>query len=74
MKYEVIVTNQQPTCGGKAGTRSEIIYVDTEDPVAYVKEQAKGAELTITKPAPGVTQIEFNTDIGELVKYEFSED
>ena len=74
MRYEVIVTNQQPTCGGKSGTRSEIIYVETADPVSYVKEQAKGAELTVTNLDHGVIQIEYSTDIGEQVKYEFSED
>ena len=74
MRYELIITNQQPTCGGKAGSRSEIIYVETDDPAAYVKEQAKGAELTVTNPAEGVTVVEFTTGSGEWAKYEFTLD
>ncbi len=74
MRYELIITNQQPTCGGKAGSRSEIVYVETDDPVAYVREQAKDAELNVTKPAPGVVHVEFTTGSGEWARYEFTED
>ena len=37
--YELVIEEKQPTCGGRAPTKSEIRTVTTADPVAYVREQ-----------------------------------
>ncbi len=75
MRYEVIVTHQQPTCGGQAPVRSEIRYVDTEDPVEYVKQdQPDAADLRVYKPSDEQTIVEYTSGSGMFVKYDFSED
>ena len=46
--YELIIEQRQPTCGGRAPTKSEIRYVTTDDPVAYVQELEPTCELEVT--------------------------
>lgn len=74
MKYELIVTISQPTCGGQAPTRSDIKYVETDDPVAYVQEQEKAAKLEVSYPGNGVVVVEYATGSGNMAKYEFTPD
>ena len=75
MRYEVIVTNQQPTCGGQASTRSEIRYVDTEDPVTYVKQdQPDAGDLRVYNPSADQVLVEYTSGSGMFVKYDFTED
>ena len=75
MRYEVIVTNQQPTCGGQAPVRSEIRYVETDDPVEYVKmDQPDASDLRVYKPSDDQTIVEYTSGSGMFVKYDFTED
>ena len=46
--YELIIEQRQPTCGGRAPTKSEIRYVTTDDPVAYVQALEPTCELEVT--------------------------
>lgn len=74
MRYELIITHQQPTCAADAN-KSEIRYVETDDPVAYVKEdQPDAGELRVYNPADDQVVVEFADGSGMLVKYDFTED
>lgn len=75
MRYEVIVTHQQPTCGGKPSTRSEIRYVETDDPEKYViEEQPDAGEIRVNHISDDQVVVEYTDGSGMLVKYDFSED
>lgn len=75
MRYELIITHQQPTCGGQASTRSEIREVETDDPLAYVKQdQPDASDFRIHHPSDYQVEIEYTSGDGMLVKYEFTED
>ena len=70
--YELVITEKQPTCGGKSPTKSEIRTVTTDDPVAYVKGTDPTSELEVTEDGDTVT---VRTDHnGQWVVYEFTED
>ena len=71
--YELIILEQQPSCGGKSPYRSEIRTVSTDDPVAYVRKLEPAGELEVTETEPGVIRITAERN-GALVRYEFSED
>ncbi|MBQ4370188.1 MAG: hypothetical protein II784_04215 [Oscillospiraceae bacterium] len=71
--YELVLEEQQPTCGGKAPTRSEIRTVTTDDPAAYVRslEPNSPQEVTVEKDGTIVVKVDRN---GMWAKYEFTED
>jgi len=70
--YELIIEQRQPTCGGRAPTRSEIRTVTTGDPVAYVREKEPDCEPEVTdNDGTIVVRLERN---GLWVKYEFTEE
>ena len=71
--YELIIKQRQPTCGGRAPTKSEIRYVTTDDPVAYVQELEPTCELEVTRNDDGTIVIKLDHN-GLWVKYEFTED
>ena len=71
--YELIIEQRQPTCGGRAPTKSEIRYVTTDDPVAYVQELEPNCELEVTHNDDGTIVIKLDHN-GLWVKYEFTED
>ena len=71
--YELIIEQRQPTCGGRAPTKSEIRYVTTDDPVAYVRELEPTCELEVTHNDDGSIVIKLDHN-GLWVKYEFTED
>lgn len=71
--YELIIEQRQPTCGGRAPTKSEIRYVTTDDPVAYVQELEPACELEVTHNDDGSIVIKLDHN-GLWVKYEFTED
>ena len=77
MRYEVVITHTQPTCGHKFPTRNEIRSVETDDPIAYVRSQEKdlseSAELEIERDGDGTVIVNFSSGV-ERVRYEFSED
>ena len=70
--YELVIERKQPTCGGRAPTKSEIQTVTTEDPVAYVKELEPNGKLEVETTANGVTVTLRHND--EWIRYEFTED
>ena len=71
--YELIIEQRQPTCGGRAPTKSEIRYVTTDDPVTYVQELEPTCELEVTHNDDGTIVIKPDHN-GLWVKYEFTED
>ena len=71
--YELIIQQQQPSCGGKSPYKSEICTVSTDDPVAYVRKLEPAVELEVTEVESGVIRITAERN-GSLVRYEFSED
>ena len=70
--YELIIEQRQPTCGGRAPTKSEIRYVTTDDAVAYVQELEPTCELEVTHNDDGTIVIKLDHN-GLWVKYEFTE-
>lgn len=77
MRYEVVITRTQPTCGGQSPTRSEIRSVETADPVAYVRAQERelpaDAPLDIERAQDGTITVSFASGV-ERTRYEFTED
>ena len=71
-RYELIVERKQPTCGGRAPVASEVRYVETADPMAYVQDQEPGLELE-TVSENGVITVS-GVKNGMWFKYEFTED
>ncbi len=71
--YELIIEQRQPTCGGRAPTKSEIRTVTTADPVAYVQALEPTCELEVTRNEDGTIVIRLDHN-GLWVKYEFTED
>lgn len=70
--YELVIERKQPTCGGRAPTKSEIQTVTTEDPVAYVRELEPNGNLEVETTADSVTVTLRHND--EWIRYEFTED
>ena len=71
--YELIIQQQQPSCGGKSPYKSEIRTVTIEDPEAYVRRLEPSGKLEISEEGNGVTVIRAERN-GAWVKYEFCED
>ena len=71
--YELVIEQRQPTCGGRAPTKSEIRTVTTADPVAYVQALEPSCKLDVTTNDDGVILISTGHN-GLWVKYEFTED
>ncbi len=72
MTYEVIVTTKQPTCGGKAPTRSEIKNITCEDPLEYVRNHEEGKNVEITDD-DGITKTILASRGDLWIRYEFCE-
>ncbi len=71
-RYELIIKEQQPTCGGQSPVKAEIRTVTTDDPVAYVQKLEPGAELAVVNDGDVIT---ITTDHnGKEISYEFTED
>ena len=71
--YELIIQQQQPSCGGKSPYRSEFRTVTTDDPVAYVRKLEPSCELEVTQEEDGVTVIR-TVHNGAWIRYEFCEE
>ena len=56
--YELVIEKKQPTCGGRAPTKSEIKTVTTADPVAYVRGLEPNGKLEVETTANGVYSVE----------------
>ena len=72
-KYELVIEERQPTCGGKSPTKSRIMSVTTDDPVAYVHALEPEGELEVSTTDDGTLVIQADHN-GLWIKYEFSED
>lgn len=74
--YELIIERQQPPCGGKQTKLYDFRNVETEDPVAYVREHEPeldgNMELDVDRSQAGVVSVCFTSGV-QPVKYEFSE-
>ena len=73
MFYELIIQRGQPSCGGKAPSRSEIQEIETDDLEAYVRSKEPDAELTVEKKDAHTTAVSFITGDGMQTVYEFTE-
>ena len=71
--YELVIKEGQPTCGGKSPTKSRIMSVTTDDPVAYVRALEPEGELEVSTTDDGTLVIQADHN-GLWIKYEFSED
>ena len=71
-RYELIIEQKQPTCGGRAPTTSEVRMIETDDPMTYVKAHEPGLALEGTVEN-GVVTIS-GVKNGLWFKYEFTED
>ena len=71
--YELVIEERQPTCGGKAPTKSRIMTVTTEDPVAYVRSLEPVGELETYTTDDGTLVVQADHN-GMWIKYEFNED
>ena len=72
-RYELLINQKQPSCGGKSPTRCEIQIVETTDPLSYVQEREPGCELTIEHQPNDVIIISGEHN-GMWFRYEFTED
>ena len=71
--YELLIAEQQPTCGGQLPVKQTIKTVSTDDPVAYVQAIEHNAELETSALEDGTIVIEADHN-GRWIKYEFTED
>ena len=71
--YEVVIQEQQPTCGGRRPFRSEIRTVVTDDPVMYVQKLEPCCTLEVTEEQDGTLIIKADRS-GLWVRYEFTEE
>jgi hypothetical protein len=69
--YELVIEARQPTCGGRAPTKCEVLNVFTEDPMAYVQGREPGAKPELVQDENGVVVITVKRN-GLPVKYEFT--
>ena len=71
--YELLIAEQQPTCGGQLPVKQTIKTVSTDNPVAYVQAIEHNAELETSTLEDGTIVIEADHN-GRWIKYEFTED
>lgn len=72
-RYELIITRTQPPCGGKAPKVYDFLNLETDDPVAYVREKEPEAVLEVLENTPEHTVVAFSKG-AQQVTYEFTED
>lgn len=70
--YDVLVETSNP-CGGAKHSEKKFIEVETEDPIAYVKENAQWPILDSTETADGDLVIVTGDGNGYMTRYVFSE-
>ncbi len=72
-RYELVIEEQQPTCGGKLPTKSTIETVETNDPVAYVRSLEPNGELDVHTAEDGTLVVQADHN-GSWIKYGFTEE
>jgi hypothetical protein len=69
--YDVLVETINP-CGGERHSEKKFIEVETDDPVAYVKENAQWEIIDVTEIDEDDVVITTGDGKGYLAKYNFS--
>ena len=69
--YEVFMETINP-CGGNKGSQREIFEVETEEPEAWVRENAVFPLIDVTATADGEPLFITGDGKGSLVRYTFS--
>lgn len=70
--YELVI---ERVSGGSQNNSLDFLDIETDDPVAYVREREKlpeNAELEIDRSEAGIVCVRFNIGV-HPVKYEFTE-
>ncbi|MDD7388736.1 MAG: hypothetical protein PUG60_03580 [Lachnospiraceae bacterium] len=70
--YDVLVESINP-CGGDRHSEKKFIEVETDDPVAYVKENGQWDIIDVTENKDGDQVITTGDGNGYITKYIFSE-
>lgn len=70
--YDVLVESINP-CGGDRHSEKKFIEVETDDPVAYVKENGQWDIIDVTENKDGDQVITTGDGNGYITKYVFSE-
>ncbi len=73
MRYELIIDEKQPTCGGKSPSKADIQTIETDNPEAYFKEKEPNAKYEVEPTDGGGCIIRFERG-GYEVTYEFNPD
>ena len=71
--YELIIQRGQPSCGGQSPTRSEIMEIETDDVLQYVRAREKDVVPTVEQKDADTIVVSFVSGDGMPVKYEFTE-
>lgn len=70
--YDLLVESINP-CGGDRHSEKKFIEVETDDPVAYVKENGQWDIIDVTENKDGDQVITTGDGNGYITKYVFSE-
>lgn len=70
--YDVLIESMNP-CGGAKHSERKFIEVETDDPVAYVRENGQWDIIDTTETSDGDCVITTGDGNGYIVKYVFSE-
>ena len=70
-EYELIIESYNP-CGGREHGKKELMEIETNDPVAYVKGHAQVTEVEVVSENEDEILIEVN-QYGYVKRYTFTE-
>lgn len=70
-EYEVLIEDINP-CGGSAYARKTFVEVETDDPIAYVKENSKYPIIETTENADGDLVVVTGNASGYITKFTFT--
>ena len=70
--YELTIETRQPTCGGKSPTNVELLEVELEDPMAFVRSREFDLPLETEQTPDGDLVVRVNKDKHQ-VTYTFTE-
>lgn len=70
--YELTIETRQPTCGGKSPTNVELLEVELEDPMAFVRSRESNLPLETECTPDGDLVVRVDKDKHQ-VTYTFTE-
>ena len=70
--YELTIETRQPTCGGKSPTNVELLEVELEDPMAFVRSREFDLPLETEQTQDGDLVVRVNQEKHQ-VTYTFTE-